>query len=136
MPTFNEAGIPSGVLVAPLMPGINDSPEQVEEIVSIAEEAGATFVNGIALHLRPGVREVFMSWLRPRTRTWSPRYESLYARGAYAPAGRAQADREADPRRRTAQATRGSACASGCAQREARRERAERRAAPPQISLF
>ena len=60
---FNEAGIPSGVLVAPLMPGINDSPELVEEIVSIAEEAGATFVNGIALHLRPGVKEVFMSWL-------------------------------------------------------------------------
>ena len=54
---------PSGVLIAPLMPGINDSPELVEEIVSIAEEAGATFVNGIALHLRPGVKEVFMSWL-------------------------------------------------------------------------
>ena len=53
-PKFNEAGIPSGVLVAPLMPGINDDPELVEEIVSIAEEAGATFVNGIALHLRPG----------------------------------------------------------------------------------
>ena len=60
---FNEAGIPSGVLIAPLMPGINDSPELVDEIVSIAEEAGATFVNGIALHLRPGVKEVFMSWL-------------------------------------------------------------------------
>ena len=60
---FNEAGIPSGVLIAPLMPGINDSPEFVEEIVLIAEEAGATFANGIALHLRPGVKEVFMSWL-------------------------------------------------------------------------
>ena len=42
------------MLVAPLMPGINDSPELVDEIVSLAEEAGATFVNGIALHLRPG----------------------------------------------------------------------------------
>jgi hypothetical protein len=28
----------SGVLIAPLMPGINDSPEQVEEIVRIAED--------------------------------------------------------------------------------------------------
>ena len=82
---FNEAGIQSGVLVAPLMPGINDSPELVEEIVSIAEEAGATFVNGIALHLRPGVKEVFMSWLSAARPDLVPRYQQLYERRAYAP---------------------------------------------------
>jgi DNA repair photolyase len=82
---FNEAGIPSGVLVAPLMPGINDSPEQVEEIVSLAEEAGATFVNGIALHLRPGVKEVFMSWLSAARPDLVPRYEDLYEGRSYAP---------------------------------------------------
>ena len=82
---FNEAGIPSGVLVAPLMPGINDSPELVEEIVSLAEEAGATFVNGIALHLRPGVKEVFMSWLSAARPDLVPRYEDLYRERAYAP---------------------------------------------------
>ncbi len=82
---FNEAGIPSGVLVAPLMPGINDSPELVDEIVSLAEEAGATFVNGIALHLRPGVKEVFMSWLSAARPDLVPRYEDLYNGRAYAP---------------------------------------------------
>jgi DNA repair photolyase len=82
---FNEAGIPSGVLVAPLMPGINDSPELVEEIVAIAEEAGATFANGIALHLRPGVKEVFMSWLSAARPDLVPRYEKLYEGRAYAP---------------------------------------------------
>jgi DNA repair photolyase len=82
---FNEAGIPSGVLVAPLMPGINDDPELVEEIVSIAEEAGATFVNGIALHLRPGVKEVFMSWLSAARPDLVPKYEDLYQDRAYAP---------------------------------------------------
>jgi DNA repair photolyase len=82
---FNEAGIPSGVLIAPLMPGINDSPELVEEIVSIAEEAGATFVNGIALHLRPGVKEVFMSWLSAARPDLVPRYDELYQDRAYAP---------------------------------------------------
>jgi DNA repair photolyase len=80
---FNEAGIPSGVLVAPLMPGINDDPEQLEEIVRIAEEAGATFVNGIGLHLRPGVKEVFMSWLSSARPDLVPRYDRLYKRGAY-----------------------------------------------------
>ena len=82
---FNEAGIPSGVLVAPLMPGINDSPELVDEIVSLAEEAGATFVNGIALHLRPGVKEVFMSWLSAARPDLVPRYDDLYRDRSYAP---------------------------------------------------
>ena len=82
---FNEAGIPSGVLIAPLMPGINDEPELVEEITSIAEGAGATFVNGIALHLRPGVKEVFMSWLSAARPDLVPRYDRLYEGRAYAP---------------------------------------------------
>ncbi len=82
--TFNQAGIPSGVLIAPLMPGINDQPDQVEEIVEIAKRAGATFVNGIALHLRPGVREVFMSWLSATRPDLVRRYEELYSRGSYA----------------------------------------------------
>ena len=82
---LNRAGIPTGVLVAPLMPGINDEPDQVEEIVAIAEESGATFVNGIALHLRPGVKEVFMSWLSAARPDLVPRYDRLYEGRAYAP---------------------------------------------------
>jgi DNA repair photolyase len=105
---FNEAGIPSGVLVAPLMPGINDSPELVEEIVSLAEEAGATFVNGIALHLRPGVKEVFMLWLSAARPDLVSRYQDLYRDRAYAPnaernriAGLVRApNRSSDPRYR------------------------------------
>jgi DNA repair photolyase len=81
---FNEAGIPSGVLIAPLMPGINDTEEQVQEIVDLAKGAGATFVNGIALHLRPGVREVFMSWLSATRPDLVERYDEIYSRGAYA----------------------------------------------------
>jgi DNA repair photolyase len=80
---FNEAGIPSGVLVAPLMPGINDQPEQVREIVSIAEQAGASFISGIGLHLRPGVKEVFMGWLRSQRPDLVDQYEELYQGRAY-----------------------------------------------------
>ncbi|MGH3645472.1 MAG: radical SAM protein, partial [Mycobacterium sp.] len=39
---LNRAGIPAGILIAPLMPGINDSPEQVERILELAAENGAT----------------------------------------------------------------------------------------------
>ncbi len=82
---LNAAGIPTGVLVAPLMPGINDDPRQVEEILDLCAEAGATNVGGICLHLRGEVRDVFMSWLRQARPDLVERYEELYARGAYAP---------------------------------------------------
>ncbi len=82
---LNRAGIPTGVLVAPLMPGINDSPRRVEELLDRVTEAGATGVSGIALHLRGEVRDVFMGWLRAQRPDLVPRYEKLYRRGAYAP---------------------------------------------------
>jgi DNA repair photolyase len=80
---LNEAGVPTGILIAPLMPGINDAPEQVEEILAIAGEAGATTIGGVALHLRGEVRGVFMDWLRQYRPDLVPRYEELFARGAY-----------------------------------------------------
>jgi len=82
---LNRAGIPTGILVAPLMPGVNDSPQQVEEILELAREAGAVHVSGIALHLRGEVREIFLDWLRSQRPDLVPRYEKLYRRGAYAP---------------------------------------------------
>jgi DNA repair photolyase len=83
---LNRAGIPTGVLIAPLMPGINDSPAQVDELLNLATEAGATSISGIALHLRGDVRQVFMGWLREQRPDLVPRYEQLYRKGAYAPA--------------------------------------------------
>jgi DNA repair photolyase len=82
---LNRNGIPCGILVAPLMPGINDAPEQVEPLLELAAEAGAVHIGGIALHLRGEVRDIFMEWLRSYRPDLIPRYESLYARGAYAP---------------------------------------------------
>ena len=82
---LNRAGIPCGVLIAPLMPGINDSPEQVDRILELCAEAGATGIGGICLHLRGEVKAIFMDWLRSNRPDLVPRYERLYARGAYAP---------------------------------------------------
>jgi DNA repair photolyase len=82
---LNRAGIPTGILVAPLMPGINDDPEQVQEILQAAADAGATGVSGIGLHLRGEVRGIFMDWLRSYRPDLVECYEELYARGAYLP---------------------------------------------------
>jgi DNA repair photolyase len=83
MAELRRRGIDSGVLIAPLMPGINDSPEQVEPIVARAREAGATFLGGVALHLRDEVKDVFYGWLAAKRPDLLPKYESLYGSRAY-----------------------------------------------------
>ncbi len=80
-----RAGIATGVLIAPLMPGINDSPQQVEELLGLIGEAGAGSVASVGLHLRGEVREIVFDWLRQYRPDLVPRYEELYARGAYLP---------------------------------------------------
>ncbi len=82
---LSRAGIRTGVLVAPLMPGINDAPEQVAPILELASEAGASYVTGIALHLRGEVRNLFFEWLRAHRPDLVARYKQLYRSGAYAP---------------------------------------------------
>jgi DNA repair photolyase len=76
-------GIDSGVLVAPLMPGINDDPDQVRPILESAREAGASFLGGVALHLRDEVKDVFFGWLAAKRPDLMPRYEALYSGRAY-----------------------------------------------------
>lgn len=82
---LRRRGIDSGVLIAPLMPGINDSPEQVQPIIDRAREANATFLGGVALHLRDEVKEVFFAWLEHKRPDLLPRYEKLYKKRAYLP---------------------------------------------------
>ncbi len=82
---LTRAGIRTGVLIAPLMPGINDAPEQVARILEQASEAGASYVTGIALHLRGEVRGVFFEWLAEHRPDLVARYKRLYRNGAYAP---------------------------------------------------
>jgi DNA repair photolyase len=86
-----KAGIPTGILIAPLMPGINDSPEQVEELLELAGEAGARSVGGVALHLRGEVKDIWFDWLRQYRPDLVRRYEGLYGRSAYMQ--RAESDR-------------------------------------------
>jgi DNA repair photolyase len=87
---LNAAGIPCGILMAPILPGITDHPDQLRAVVSASIEAGATHVSPILLHLRPGVREEFMPWLAENYPDLLPRYEQMYVK-PYGPA----ADRNA-----------------------------------------
>jgi DNA repair photolyase len=82
---LNAAGIPTGILIAPLMPGINDAPEQIERIIALATEAGAVSIGGQTLFLHGSVRDIYFDWLRSYRPDLVPRYERLYARGGRVP---------------------------------------------------
>ena len=82
---LTDAGLSVGVLVAPVIPGMSDDPAQIEEVVQACRDAGARSVTTIALHLRKGVKEHFMGWLRDARPDLVPMYEKRYGRTAYLP---------------------------------------------------
>ena len=85
MRRLNEAGVPCGVLVAPVLPGLSDRPEQLEAVVAACVDAGATSISPVLLHLRPGVREHYLRTLAETRPDLVELHERRYARGAYGP---------------------------------------------------
>jgi DNA repair photolyase len=72
-------------MLAPVLPLLTDSAEQLDAAIASIAAAGATHVTVLPLHLRPGAREWFMAWLRSDRPDLVPAYDHLYARGAYLP---------------------------------------------------
>jgi DNA repair photolyase len=81
--TLVDAGVKASVGMAPLLPGISDRPELIEQVVREAREAGACGVWANLLFLRPGTREHFLEALAEDFPEQLERYERLYARRAY-----------------------------------------------------
>ena len=79
------AGIDVGVGMAPILPGLSDRPEQLEQVVMAARQAGATGLWAGMLHLKDGTREHFMAVLSKHWPELVPRYEQAYRDRAYLP---------------------------------------------------
>jgi DNA repair photolyase len=80
-----DAGIEAGVGMAPVLPGLSDSPAQLEATVAAAADAGACFVWANIVYLKPGTKEHFMEFLARDYPHLVARYRDLFP-GAYAPA--------------------------------------------------
>jgi DNA repair photolyase len=89
-----EAGIKTGVGMAPILPGLSDKPELLAEVVRAARAAGATGVWANLLYLKPGTKEHFLGALERDWPELLPRYEQLYARRAYLSAEKTKPVRE------------------------------------------
>jgi DNA repair photolyase len=77
---LNAAGIPSGVLIAPVLPGLSDRPDQVAAVVEACQEAGADWIAASYLHLRGPLREHFLQWLEAERPDLVASYSEIYQR--------------------------------------------------------
>jgi DNA repair photolyase len=58
---LSQAGVPTGVLVAPVIPAVNDS--EVEQIVAAVADAGALHAGYVLLRLPHELKQIFKQWL-------------------------------------------------------------------------
>lgn len=98
-----EAGIHVNVALAPVLPQITDSTENIDAVVAAARDAGAHRVWHNTLYLHDVTRESFFSYLRERKPELLAEYAQTY-KGTYAPreVARAIDGRVTDALRRTA----------------------------------
>ncbi|MDF1852996.1 MAG: PA0069 family radical SAM protein [Verrucomicrobiales bacterium] len=61
MKALSEAGIPVGVSVAPLIPGLND--HEIPALLEASADHGASFASGTLVRLPYAVKDVFADWL-------------------------------------------------------------------------
>lgn len=59
---LSEAGVPVGVMTAPIIPGLNDA--EIPRLLEAAKEAGAITANYVLLRLPLTVEPVFIEWLQ------------------------------------------------------------------------
>ena len=71
---LSEAGIPCGVMVAPVIPGLNDS--EIPAILQAVADCGAVTAHMLLLRLPLTVRPVFLDWLRCHRPLQAERVES------------------------------------------------------------
>ena len=79
-----NAGVNVGVSLAPVIPGITDSPENLREVVRASAAHGARFLGASTLYLKEGTKEHFFSFLAQDFPRLARPYKQLYP-GAFAP---------------------------------------------------
>ncbi len=78
------AGVSCGVLMAPVLPGLSDAPEQLAEVADACKAIGVRPAGPVPLHLRPGIKDHVLGWVRTHRPDLAQQYERSY-RGSYLP---------------------------------------------------
>jgi DNA repair photolyase len=81
---LTDAGVTTGVLMNPIVPGFSSARAKIERTVKAIADHGARFVGCSVMFLEEGTRAHFMQFLEREFPSWLPRYDKLYAK-KYAP---------------------------------------------------
>jgi DNA repair photolyase len=76
---LSEAEIPTGVFLAPILPGITDSAESIEAVAAAAKDHGAVSFGSAVLRLAPDVKAHYFGFIESSFPDLLPRYERAYA---------------------------------------------------------
>lgn len=88
---LRQAGIRTGILCSPLLPGITDSEEAIDGMARRAAEAGASFFAANPLFLKPCSRPTYLSFVREHFPSLEPDYHRRFDNADFAaPAYRRQ----------------------------------------------
>jgi DNA repair photolyase len=85
MRKLNEAGVDAGVICAPVLPGITDSPRDLEALVRATAEAGGKYIFANSLFLKPCSAAVFMPFLEAEFPHLVESYRERYKNRAFLP---------------------------------------------------
>ena len=83
--TLAQAGLRVGVSCSPVVPGITDSPKDLEAVVRAAAEAGADYVFANPLFLKPCSAAVFLPFLEQNFPHLAENYRQRYQDRAFLP---------------------------------------------------
>jgi DNA repair photolyase len=84
MRTLRQAGVPAGVMMAPILPGLTDSAASIEAVAAAARDHGAAHFSTAALRLAPHVKEFYLGFIGDEYPDLLGRYRRAYP-GTYAP---------------------------------------------------
>jgi DNA repair photolyase len=76
---LSQAGIPTGVFLAPILPGITDGVESIDAVAAAAKAHGAASFGSAVLRLAPLVKEHYLAFVSETFPNLLPRYERAYA---------------------------------------------------------
>jgi DNA repair photolyase len=76
---LREAGVPAGVFMMPILPGITDSVDSIDDIAAAAAELGAVSFSTSPLRLAPLVKEHYLGFVGTAFPDLLSRYERAYS---------------------------------------------------------
>jgi DNA repair photolyase len=83
MRKLNEGGVAAGVICAPVLPGITDSPRELENLVRAVAQAGGKYIYANPLFLKPCSAAIFLPFLKKEFPELVESYRQRYGERAF-----------------------------------------------------